>query len=92
MCIRDRVQGWTLVDAATEEAVGTVMHVVEHAAYPMLEVDFDGNGQGFVPLPEHVKVDVRRDQRVLAVELAAGLLDVYLKSDEDDWDGDEVED
>ena len=86
------VQGWTLVDAATEEAVGTVMHVVEHAAYPMLEVDFDGNGQGFVPLPEHVKVDVRRDQRVLAVELPAGLLDVYLKSDEDDWDGDEVED
>ena len=28
------VQGWTLVDAATEEAVGTVMHVVKHAAYP----------------------------------------------------------
>ena len=38
------------------------------------------------------EVDVQRDQRVLAVDLPAGLLDVYLKSDEDDWDGDEVED
>jgi len=77
------VQGWSLVDAASKQSVGTILHVVEHAAYPMLEVDFDGRGEGFVPLPDHVQVVVRREDQMLEVDLPEGLLDVYLNDDED---------
>ena len=77
------VQGWSLIDAASKQSVGTILHVVEHAAYPMLEVDFDGRGEGFVPLPDHVQVVVRREDQMLEVDLPEGLLDVYLNDDED---------
>ena len=38
------VQGWTAVDRSTSKAIGTILHVVDQGAYPMLEVDFgEGN-------------------------------------------------
>jgi len=84
------VQGWVAVDRSTGDEVGTIVHVVDQGAYPMLEVDFGQGATGFVPLPEHVKVDVQREEQRLVLDLPEGLLDVYLGgdqgSDDDDWE------
>jgi len=77
------VQGWTAIDRSTGEAVATIVHVVDQGAYPMLEVEFDNGNQGFIPLPDHVKVDVKREERKLVLDLPEGLLDVYLSNDGD---------
>jgi 16S rRNA processing protein RimM len=83
------VQGWSAIDRCTGEAVATIVHVVDQGAYPMLEVEFGNGNQGFIPLPDHVKVDVKREQQQLILDLPEGLLDVYLSSDHDqDNDGD----
>ena len=81
------VQGWTAVDRASDEAVGTILHVVDQGAYPMLEVDFGEGNTGFIPLPEHVTIDVKRDAQTLVLDLPDGLLDVYLGKDDTEKDG-----
>jgi len=83
------VQGWTAVDRASDEAVGTILHVVDQGAYPMLEVDFGEGNTGFIPLPEHVTIDVKRDAQTLILDLPDGLLDVYLGKDDPEMDGDD---
>jgi 16S rRNA processing protein RimM len=86
------VQGWKVVDLASHEDIATIVHVVDQGAYPMLEVTLVGGQQGFIPLPDHVEVQVLREARTLVVELPEGLLDVYLGhegSDEDEDDGDD---
>lgn len=83
------VQGWTAVDRASDEAVGTILHVVDQGAYPMLEVDFGEGNTGFIPLPEHVTIDVKRDVQTLVLDLPDGLLDVYLGKDDPEMDGDD---
>ena len=83
------VQGWTAVDRASDEAVGTFLHVVDQGAYPMLEVDFGEGNTGFIPLPEHVTIDVKRDAQTLVLDLPDGLLDVYLGKDDPEMDGDD---
>ena len=85
------VQGWTAVDRASGNAVGIIVHVVDQGAYPMLEVDF-GEGQlGFIPLPDHVQVDVQREDSTLVLDLPEGLLDVYLGNAEEDDAEDDME-
>ena len=83
------VQGWTAVDRASDKAVGTILHVVDQGAYPMLEVDFGEGNTGFIPLPEHVTIDVKRDAQTLVLDLPDGLLDVYLGKDDPEMDGDD---
>ena len=83
------VQGWTAVDRASDEAVGTILHVVDQGAYPMLEVDFGEGNTGFIPLPEHATIDVKRDAQTLVLDLPDGLLDVYLGKDDPEMDGDD---
>ena len=78
------VQGWTAVDRSTSKAIGTILHVVDQGAYPMLEVDFGEDNAGFVPLPEHVQVEVQREAQTLVVDLPDGLLDVYTSSEDSD--------
>ena len=78
------VQGWQAFDRASNEAVGTIVHVVDQGAYPMLEVDFGEGQTGFIPLPDHVNVTVNRKAKSLAIDLPEGLLDVYLSVDERD--------
>ena len=80
------VQGWTAIDRSSGEAVATIVHVVDQGAYPMLEVEFDNGNQGFIPLPDHVKVDVKREEQQLVLDLPEGLLDVYLSNDNDQDD------
>ena len=80
------VQGWTAIDRSSGEAVATIVHVVDQGAYPMLEVEFDNGNQGFIPLPNHVKVDVKREEQQLVLDLPEGLLDVYLYNDHDQDD------
>ena len=75
------VQGWTAIDRSTGNAVATIVHVVDQGAYPMLEVEFDNGNQGFIPLPDHVQVDVTREEQKLVLDLPEGLLDVYLSND-----------
>ena len=83
------VQGWTAVDRASDEAVGTILHVVDQGAYPMLKVDFGEGNTGFIPLPEHVTIDVKRDAQTLVLDLPEGLLDLYLGKDDPEMDGDD---
>ena len=80
------VQGWTAIDRSTGDAVATIVHVVDQGAYPMLEVEFDNGNQGYIPLPEHVKVDVKREEQKLVLDLPEGLLDVYLSNDNEQDD------
>ena len=80
------VRGWTAIDRSTGDAVATIVHVVDQGAYPMLEVEFDNGNQGFIPLPDHVQVDVKREEQKLALDLPEGLLDVYLSNDSDQED------
>ena len=77
------VQGWSAIDRSTGEAVATIVHVVDQGAYPMLEVEFDNGNQGFIPLPDHVKIDVKRLEQQLVLDLPEGLLDVYFFNDPD---------
>lgn len=83
------VQGWAAIDGSTGEAVATIVHVVDQGAYPMLEVEFDNGNQGFIPLPDHVRVDVKREEKQLVLDLPEGLLDVYLSNGQDDGQEDE---
>ncbi|MEE2919778.1 MAG: ribosome maturation factor RimM [Bacteroidota bacterium] len=78
------VQGWRAIDRTSKEEVGTILHVVDQGAYPMLEVDFGQGQTGFLPLPEHVNVTVDRQAQALTLDLPEGLLDVYLTGDEED--------
>ena len=80
------VQGWTAIDRSTGDAVATIVHVVDQGAYPMLEVEFDNGNQGFIPLPDHVQVDVKREEQKLVLDLPDGLLDVYLSNDDEQED------
>ena len=84
------VQGWSAVDRITGEAVATIVHVVDQGAYPMLEVKFDNGNPGFIPLPDHVKVEVKRENKLLVLDLPEGLLDVYLSNEEGDEQDDEL--
>jgi 16S rRNA processing protein RimM len=86
------VQGWKVVDLASHEDIATIVHVVDQGAYPMLEVTLVGGQQGFIPLPDHVEVQVLREARTLVVELPEGLLDVYLGHEGSDEDEDDVDD
>ena len=87
------VRGWTAIDRSTGDAVATIVHVVDQGAYPMLEVEFDNGNQGFIPLPDHVQVDVKREEQKLVLDLPEGLLDVYLSNDsiQDDEEDDGFE-
>ena len=78
------IQGWDAIDRISSERVGTIVHVVDQGAYPMLEVDFDNGQSGYIPLPDHVEVTVDRKNKSLILDLPEGLLDVYLTEDEDD--------
>ena len=49
----------------------------------MLEVDFGDDNTGYIPLPDHVQVDVDRADKTLVIDLPEGLIDVYLNADED---------
>ncbi len=80
------VQGWTAIERNTGEAVATIVHVVDQGTYPMLEVEFDNGNQGFIPLPDHVQVDVKREEQKLVLDLPNGLLDVYLYNDDEQED------
>ena len=80
------VQGWTAIDRSTGDAVATIVHVVDQGTYPMLEVEFDNGNQGFIPLPDHVQVDVKREEQKLVLDLPDGLLDVYLSNDDEQED------
>ena len=71
------VQGWKAVDRSTGKVIGTILCVVEQGAYPMLEVDFGVDNVGFVPLPDHVRVEVKREDQTLVVDLPDGLTDLY---------------
>lgn len=80
--------GWQLIDLTTNREVGHILRVLDHAAYPMLEVEAQGK-EVLVPLPDHLNVQIDRTAGTLSVALPEGLLDVYLKPDEDgDFDGD----
>ena len=87
------VRGWTAIDRSTGDAVATIVHVVDQGTYPMLEVEFDNGNQGFIPLPDHVQVDVKREEQKLVLDLPEGLLDVYLSNDsiQDDEEDDGFE-
>ena len=75
-----------MFDAHSNAAVGTIVRVLDHGAYPILELDADGK-EVLVPLPDHMALKVDRIQGVLEVELPEGLLDVYLTNSEEDTDG-----
>lgn len=81
------VQGWTAKDRATGQEVATIVHVVDQGAYPMLEVDFGDDNTGYIPLPDHVQVDVDRANQTLVIDLPEGLIEVYLNADEEADDG-----
>ena len=81
-------KGWTLHDLETVSDVGTIERVLDHGAYPLLEVDCDGK-EVLVPLPDHLEIIVERDAGVLKVRLPLGLLDVYLLPSENDEGPDE---
>ena len=85
------MQGWSAVERSTGEAVATIVHVVDQGAYPMLEVEFDNGNLGFIPLPDHVKVEVKRENRQLVLDLPEGLLDVYLSNEDAQEQDDEFE-
>ena len=53
----------------------------------MLEVDFGDDNTGYIPLPDHVQVDVDRANQTLVIDLPEGLIEVYLNADEEADDG-----
>ena len=84
------VRGWTVLNRADGQSVGIIVHVVDQGAYPMLEVEFGEGNLGFIPLPEHIHIDVKREEKTLILDLPEGLLDVYLgQSKQDERDGDD---
>ena len=84
------VRGWTAVNRANGQSVGIIVHVVDQGAYPMLEVEFGEGNLGFIPLPDHIHIDVKREEKTLILDLPEGLLDVYLgQSKQDEHDGDD---
>ena len=58
----------------------------------MLEVHFDAGADGYIPLPDHVDVEVDRNGQTLYVELPDGLVDVYLGGNDDGDDRDDQND
>ena len=86
------VQGWAVGDLESRALLGRILHVVDQGAYPMLEVHFDAGADGYIPLPDHVDVEVDRNGQTLYVELPDGLVDVYLGGNDDGDDRDDRDD
>lgn len=75
------VNGWHVFDAEKNESIGQVHRVLEYPIYPILEVESEGNIV-LIPLPDHVEIEVNREQQSLHLTLPEGLLDVYKNSGE----------
>jgi hypothetical protein len=66
--------------------VGTIVRVLDHGAYPILEIDAAGK-EVLIPLPDHMTFKVDRDLGTMQLELPEGLLEVYLGDADETFDG-----
>lgn len=81
------VPGFEVLDTLTNRSAGTILRVLEHGPYPLLEAELEGR-MVLIPLPDHIPVEVDRIHRRLFLELPDGLLDVYLNPEGDSDDAD----
>ena len=79
------VPGWTAVNMNTDEEVGTIVQVLDHGPYPLLEVDLSGT-EVIIPLPKNFKIKVNRAEEKLLIEIPEGLVEVYQNPGENDED------
>jgi 16S rRNA processing protein RimM len=79
-------KGWTLFDLHSRTKVGTIVRVLDHGAYPILEIDAAGK-EVLIPLPDHMTFKVDRDLGTMQLELPEGLLEVYLGDADETFDG-----
>lgn len=70
------VVGWETRHLETGESGGTVLRVLEHGPYPLLETEWEGN-KALLPLPAEIPIRVDRAERVLWLVWPEGLLDVF---------------
>ena len=70
------VVGWQAKHMETGESAGTILRVLEHGPYPLLETDWEGN-IALLPLPAEIPIRVDRAERVLWLIWPEGLLDVF---------------
>jgi 16S rRNA processing protein RimM len=73
------VVGWEAKHEETGASGGTILRVLEHGPYPMLETLWEGN-HALIPLPAEIPVRVDRQHRVLWLVWPEGLLEVFQPS------------
>lgn len=76
------IEGYRVIDAQHGE-IGTVLHVVDWANNPLIAVDHNGVEILIPKQPEFIQ-RLDRDEKVIYTDCPAGLLDMYLGTDEEE--------
>ena len=76
------IPGFKVVDAAHGE-IGVVKEVMERSVQPVLIIK-QGYEEILIPVTDHIIQKVDRDAKVLYVTAPEGLIDLYLKKDEEE--------
>lgn len=77
-----QIIGYTVVDEQQGE-LGTVEEVYPDAVHPLLSMRYEGK-EVLVPLQEEIVLRADNTRQLLHVNLPEGLVDVYLKEDEEE--------
>jgi len=72
------VEGFTVIDNATGNEIGTVKEIVEYPQHSVMSV-MDGNKEILIPVSDDIFKNIDREAKVLYADLPEGLLDIYLE-------------
>lgn len=76
------LEGFEVFDAATDQSVGVIKGLIEMGPQLTLMVEHASGKEVLLPFSDELKVSLDKAQRTLHLNIAEGLLDLYL-SDED---------
>lgn len=75
--------GFQLIDAKDDSALGAIANVLEMGPQLTLVIEHDSGKELLVPFSEALKVSLDKKLKTLTLNIAEGLIDLYLSEDED---------
>lgn len=76
------LEGFEVFDASNEQSIGVIKGLIEMGPQLTLMVEHSSGKEVLVPFSDELQVSLNKEQKVLNLKIADGLLDLYL-SDED---------
>jgi len=75
--------GFHVFDALSEDRLGEIHNVLEMGPQLTLVLQHESGKELLVPYTEELKVSLDKEKQMLKLKVAEGLVDLYLKEDED---------